>query len=174
MVYLEEKRHIQQHQHLVSEGVDYAAAIDHRIDEAFYSLYALSFVIQQSEGDLKDFDQTAEQLTRYNGYINQVGMAPNGVISEVTRRDGQSTHLQLGLNLFNEESFANAASLAKEKNSIVMTALLHSHDAQPYVIGLLPVHIKNRKGESAFWGFALIAIDFRQLLQSPPILKRTF
>ncbi|WKE66327.1 CHASE domain-containing protein [Gallaecimonas kandeliae] len=140
-----------------------ASAIERRINQSLSTTYALAQELQRKGGTLEDFPAFAKQLIASTGLVNNLQLAPQGVVTEIYPLAGNEP--AIGFHIFDDRSRWNEAHLAVTRRSL---ALIGPFDliqgGGMAVIGHYPVFLKSQEGER-FWGFTSAVIMLADLVK---------
>ncbi len=139
-----------------------AAAIQHNLDTALSSTYALAAMVRQSRGEFADFQQVAgELLPLYRG-ATALALAPNGVVSQIHPLAGNER--AVGHNLMKDLARDKEAILARDSGRLTLAGPFPLRQGGVGAAGRFPVFLPAANGEPKFWGLVSVIVRFPEVL----------
>jgi hypothetical protein len=151
-------------QRVSSLGRYAASALQEHVKASLGSAYTLQLLLLHNHGRIEDFDAIAADLMRRYPAVGRLGLAPNGVISQVYPAEGNTT--AIGNDLYKHPA-----------SPLELRSLVQSKDTEMIPIGplevgpndwgfecLLPVFLPDEKGSEVFWGFVTVSVRPKILL----------
>ena len=123
---------------------------------------ALSAIVKQGNGSVRDFNGIARELIAMNPSISSLQLAPNGVIQSVEPLIGNQS--VIGHHLLTDEMRNKEARLALRTGKMTLAGPFELIQGGEAVVGRLPVFLGGK--ESRFWGFTTSVMKMADLLQS--------
>ncbi len=130
------------------------------IDQILALSYPLSTMVQE-DGNINNFQFSAEKLLEYFPLISEIALAPNGIIEHVIPLSGNEK--ALGLNIFNQPEQKKEALLARKTGKMTLAGPLHLVQGGEALVSRFPIY---RGTEKKFWGFLFIAIRFPDIINT--------
>lgn len=134
------------------------------VNEFLSDLTVLEKMVRDSQGTIRDFQSTAEELVGESSYpeaIQSLKLAPDGIVSDVYPAGNGTT----GENLF-ESADQERVSYARN-TGMMISANPVSLSGQTYVMTVYrPIYLDNEDDGKAFWGFAVESLLLPQALLS--------
>ncbi len=155
--------------------IDHSHAIQHGIERALAASYALATLLRQGNGTIPNFDAVGRQMLPYYPGVSSVSLAPAGVIRSVVPLAGNEG--ALGLNLLTYLRTKKEAALARDTGALTLAGPFPLNKGTMAAIGRLPIFIDDTAGNSSFWGFINIEIDFPGVIEMaslPGLVKQGF
>ena len=120
-------------------------------------------LLNGEEATEKAFHKLAPSIMDKNGVIQCLELAKDGTIDCVYPLQGNE-HV-LGLNLMTAEKRHLEASLARKTSKYTIAGPFPLVQGGVGALLLDPIYMQNTKGEQAFWGFAVVVIDWEAFVQ---------
>lgn len=172
VVYSEIQRRNELKHTLKSYGIEYSSEISRRFSHIFSSIYALSNVVQHSNGNVSIFRHFAQELFNIYPHIKAFNLAPHGIINAVMPQVDES--LVIGLNVMMRKEEAAQTALAKKTGKLTLTEPIELFEGGQAIVSYLPIFLEDSPKESAFWGFSLMLIKFPEIFETPILFDRSF
>ena len=138
-----------------SSAEGHARLLGHHFEHAFSAISLLAGMLRQY-GEIRDFDDVAEELVRNYGLIGALQLAPQGIVSRVYPREGEQQ--AIGHNLLADPGRRDDALAAIQSRRLTVTPLVKLIQGGEGFIGRLPVFVPDRTGAERFWGFTIVLI----------------
>ncbi len=135
-------------------------AIQETVAKYVYKTHTLAALVVQKEADYNFEDVAAAVLD--SDIIQNITIAPDGIISQVYPREGNE--LALGLDFSREGPGNREAILAREVNDIVMAGPFPLVQGGLGLVGRLPVWRENASGNRQYWGIVSITLKYPDIL----------
>lgn len=132
------------------------------ISRLLYKTQALSALVIQSNGAVRDFQRVAATIVD-DPAIQNILIAPGGVVSEVYPLDGNEK--VLGHNLFGKGAGNTEAMLARRKGQLVLGGPFHLVQGGEALVGRLPVWTHWPGGVKVFWGVVSVTLKYPDALR---------
>ncbi len=160
---LAERRHADRHRHVVEEmGASHAHLLERQFARSLSSTLALAAILREY-GEIKNFDALAAEMIKNYGGINNLQLAPNGVVTQIYPLAGNEE--AIGHDLLNDPRRRTEAVKAIESRTLTLAGPFELIQGGMAVIGRLPVFIPNEAGGERFWGFTIALIHLNDLLE---------
>ena len=161
---------VQQQQSLLS-GLSrtQASVLERRLSAAFTSAQILAYEVEQNNGQTDQFDNFAEKLIESIGGIENLQLAPDGIISNIYPMAGNET--AIGLDILNSEIFKQEAMGAINDQKMFVIGPINLVQGGVAVISRAPIFLNKGSQKELFWGFASAVIYLDDLLEATQ-LKR--
>ncbi len=135
--------------------------INQTISKLIYKTQALSALVIQSDGEIKDFDRVAEAVVD-NPAIANILVAPGGVVSQVYPLE-QNKAL-VGYNLLGQGAGNREAIMAKQSGQLVFGGPFTLMQGGQALVGRLPVFLRAPASGKKFWGLVSVTLKYPQAL----------
>lgn len=156
---------INQQQSLLS-GVSrtQASVLERRLSSAFTSAQILAYEVEQNNGSGEWFPSYANKLIKSIGGIENLQLAPDGVISNIYPLKGNES--AIGLDIFANEQFKEAAMSAIKNQKLIAIGPVNLVQGGVAVISRAPIFLHKGTQRELFWGFASAVIYLDNLLEA--------
>jgi len=135
--------------------------INEVLSRLLYKTEALAALVIQGDGDVRNFERVAGIL-RDNPTIQEILVAPAGVVSRVYPQSGNEA--VLGLNLLNRNAGNKEAIEAKNLGKLVLGGPLPLIQGGEALVGRLPVYRDTPDEKRKFWGIISISLKFPEIM----------
>ncbi|MDR3370259.1 EAL domain-containing protein [Rhodoferax sp.] len=143
---------------------DRATEVQNHLDRALSAVYALSALVQQSQGAVRNFDDVAiKMLPNYPG-VSIMIMAPGGIISHAIPKAGNEK--AIGLDLLQDPVMKAETQLARNTGLLTLAGPLPLRQGGEGLVARLPIFLDQANGGPIFWGFTNIVLRLPQALDS--------
>lgn len=148
----------------------YALASDHahttqeQLDRALSAVYALSVLVQQGRGDVKNFDEIATRMLPYYPGVSVLVLAPGGIITQIIPR--AINERAIGLNILTDPVMGREARLARDTGQLTLAGPFELKQGGLGLVARLPIFLDDARGKPTFWGFANVVMEFPKALES--------
>ncbi|MDR1380076.1 MAG: sensor domain-containing diguanylate cyclase [Tannerella sp.] len=132
------------------------------ISRLMYKTYMLSAIIDHEKDTVDNFERVAATIVG-DGYIKNVAVAPNGVVSKIYPLFGNE--ILLGRNLLVAGASKELAKQAEEKGMLVFGGPFTSPQRDDVLIGILPIYSGIDNEENRFWGLVVITLKYPAILE---------
>lgn len=150
---LAERRHADRHRHVVEEmGTAHAHLLEQQFTRSLSSTLALAAILREY-GEIKNFDALAAEIIKSYGGINNLQLAPNGVVTQIYPLAGNES--AIGHNLLNDPRRRTEALKAIESRTLTLAGPFNLVQGGMGVVGRLPVFFPDEVGGEKFWGFTI-------------------
>ena len=152
---------------------DHAHAAQEHIDRAISAVYALSVLVQQSRGDVKNFDAIAAKMLPYYPGVSILVLAPNGIIKQTFPL--AINEKAIGLNLLTDPVMGLEARLARDTGKLTLAGPFELKQGGLGLVARLPIYLDDAQKNPVFWGLANVVMRFPQALEStrlPDLIRR--
>lgn len=156
---------IDQHQFALS-GISrtQASVLERRLSSAFTSAQILAYEVEQNNGDIGKFESYASKLIESIGGIENLQLAPDGIISNIYPLTGNEA--AIGLDILSSIPFQKEASLSVENRRMFVIGPVDLVQGGVAVISRAPIFIYKDTQKELFWGFASAVIYLDNLLDA--------
>ncbi|MDH5785558.1 MAG: CHASE domain-containing protein, partial [Chromatiales bacterium] len=137
--------------------------LQHQLGRSLFAPYALATLVRQGSFDLNRFEVVAEDIIHSVGGIDNLQLAPDGVVTYIYPLPGNEK--AIGHNLFTDRSREKGARAAIERREMVLVGPLDLIQGGRGLIGRVPIFIPEEDGER-FWGFATVLIRMETLVET--------
>lgn len=154
---------------------DHAQAVQRALEQALAANYALAALVQQSGGNVSQFDAAGEMLLKFHPGVTMLGLGPGGRISQVIPLAGNER--AIGFNPLEDPLQRDEALRARQAKQLSMAGPLKLVQGGVGVVGRLPVFLPDGTGQDSFWGFTNVTIRLDpvlELAQLPRLSERGF
>ncbi len=164
-----ERRHADAHRHVLKEiGAAHAHLLERQFDRSLSSTFALASVLRQS-GRIDNFDSLAAEIIKSYRGINNLQLAPNGVVTQIYPLAGNEA--AMGHNLLEDPRRRTEALRAIESRALTLAGPFPLVQGGVGVIGRLPVFVTDQTGGERFWGFTIALIHLDDLLEDSELSR---
>ncbi len=153
-------------QEIILAAAQAAALIEGQLSRSLSATLALSSLIHQY-GTIKDFDVLAAHMIQNYGGISSLQMAPKGVVSAIYPLAGNEK--AIGHDLLKDPARRTDALKTIESKKLTLAGPLELIQGGVAVIGRLPVFLSENNGKDQFWGFTIVLIKLKDLLNAAHI-----
>jgi len=157
----EQQRSQQQRVQFADQADDHAHIIQRNIDRALSATYALAALVQQGNGNIRDFDVTARELPPYYPDASSLQLAPGGIVQHIVPLAGNEK--AIGHNLLQDPTRDKEAFLARDSGQLTLAGPFNLVQGGTGAVGRLPVFLGEGKGQRTFWGFTSVLIRFPEV-----------
>lgn len=158
-----ERRRSDERRHVLREiGAVQAHLLERQLDRSLSSTFALAAILRQS-GRIDNFDALAAEIIKNYGGINNLQLAPNGVVTQIYPLAGNEA--AIGHDLLNDPRRRIEALAAIESRRLTLAGPFTLVQGGVAVIGRLPVFVPRETGGESFWGFTIALIRLPALLE---------
>jgi len=131
------------------------------MSKLLYKTQVLSTLVQQSNGQVENFEQFAASIVDDPAIVN-ILIAPDGVVSHVyPLEDNQAV---VGLDFLAEGAGNGEAVQAIETGQLVLGGPFESVAGGQILVGRQPVYIEEPDGSSRFWGLVSVTLKYPKAL----------
>ena len=133
--------------------------LSRRLSYLLSSTYFLAQEVASAHGDFDRFDTYAATLLQRMDGINNLQLAPNGVITQIYPLAGNEK--AIGHNILNDDKRKEEAAEAIQDRMLTIAGPFELLQGGIAVIGRNPVFLMQEDGKEKFWGFtsALILLE---------------
>ncbi|MDP3671322.1 MAG: EAL domain-containing protein [Telluria sp.] len=142
-------------------AAEQGALLKHRLLRSLASTYALAALVRQGGGSVPEFESVGLHMLALDGGLNNLQLAPDGVVRQVVPRQGNLA--LLGADLFKTPGRAAAARRAIDSGALTLSVPTEG-GADAAVLGLLPVYLPGPSGAARLWGLAAGQVRLADLL----------
>ena len=162
IIYLSERQYLDKHRQVLKEtGTARVHLLKEYLDRSLSSTFALASVLRQN-GKIDNFDDLASEIIKSYGGINNLQLAPNGVVTKIYPLAGNKA--AIGHDLLNDPQRRTEALGAIESRKLTLAGPFTLIQGGVAVIGRLPVFIPDAAGGERFWGFTNALINLPDLI----------
>lgn len=175
-IWYSEYSHVEnERRHAAAIGAEYAHAVQHNIEQALSSSYALAAMVQLNKGDVPEFETVATALRSFYPGISALQLAPDGVVTKIVPRAGNEK--AIGHNLLADPERDKEAFLARDTGKLTLAGPFPLIQGGLGAVGRLPVYLDDEQGGTRFWGFVTVLIRFPDVLNQarlPQLAERGY
>ncbi|MGP3372657.1 CHASE domain-containing protein, partial [Escherichia coli] len=124
----------------------------------------LAYEVEQNRGSGEWFDNFADKLIKSIGGIENLQLAPDGIISNIYPLAGNES--AIGLDILSNEQFKEAALLAIKNHQLIAIGPVSLVQGGIAVISRAPIFLNKGTQHELFWGFASAVIYLDNLLEA--------
>lgn len=147
--------------HAQEIAFDKARAIELELAQALSVTRVLALLVSQHPGNVDDFEFYAEGLLAQHPLVDNIQLAPDGIVQHVYPLKGHES--AIGHNLLQDPDRKVDALLAISTQKLTLSGPFQLKQGGVAIIGRLPVYTRQEK---TFWGFASALIYFDSVLSS--------
>jgi len=138
--------------------------LERGIDRALSATYALSALVRQGEGAIRDFDAVAGGMLPLFPGAASLQLAPRGVVRSIVPLAGNEP--AIGHDLLKDPTKTKAAFVARDTGKLTLDGPFNLLQGGLGAVGRLPVFLDGADGKPAFWGFTSVLIRFPEVLEA--------
>ena len=112
--------------------------------------------------DENTFSELAEKIPNEDGVIKAFELAPEGIVTDIYPKEGNSE--ALGLDLLREHERKKDAVLAKETREYTLGGPYQLKQGGTGALLFNPVYQDNNSEQGEFWGFVILVIDWERFI----------
>ncbi|MGO2354694.1 MAG: bifunctional diguanylate cyclase/phosphodiesterase [Marinomonas foliarum] len=146
-----------------------ASVLERRLSSAFTSAQILAYEVEQNGGNDEWFPTYANKLIESIGGIENLQLAPDGIISDIYPLKGNED--AIGFNVISTPGFKEEAMLSIRNHQMFVIGPINLVQGGVAVISRAPIFLNKGTQKELFWGFASAVIYLDDLLESTQ-LKR--
>ena len=154
---------------------DRANEAQKHLERALSVVHAMAALVQQAQGDVKDFERVAaKMLPSYPG-ISVLIYAPGGIIRHAVPKEGNEA--AIGLDLLQDPVMRVETQLARNTGQLTLAGPLMLRQGGIGLVARLPIFLDPVEGTPKFWGFVNVVLKLPQTLDSvklPELSSRGF
>jgi len=140
-----------------------ASSVERQLERSLSSTFVLASLIRQSEDRMThDFDSVAAEIIETFGGIDNLQLAPGGIVSQIYPLEGNEQ--AIGHDLLNDPARRVEALATIESRKLSLAGPFELVQGGTAVIGRLPVFVPDDLGGERFWGFTIALIRLPNLL----------
>ncbi len=147
--------------HAQQIAFDKARTIELELMQSLSATQVLSLFVTQQQGKINEFEVYADSLIKSHPLVDNVQLAPAGVVSYIFPLQGHES--AIGHNLLNDPKRKVDAERAISSRKLTLSGPFELKQGGTGLIGRLPIFL-NESGENTFWGFASALIYFNRVL----------
>ena len=161
---LVDRRHADEHRQVISEiGIAQARLLERQLDRSLSSTFALGSILRQA-GRIKNFDSIAAEIIETYGGIDNLQLAPNGVVTRIYPLAGNEA--AIGHELLNDPRRQTEALKAIASRQLTVAGPFPLIQGGQAVIGRSPVFVPDGAGGERFWGFTIAVVRMPTLVEA--------
>ncbi|MCW8355818.1 EAL domain-containing protein [Marinomonas pontica] len=146
-----------------------ASVLERRLSSAFTSAQILAYEVEQNNGAGEWFPSYANKLIDSIGGIENLQLAPDGIISDIYPMEGNEA--AIGLDILTTDRFKQEAMLSISNHRMFVIGPVALVQGGVAVISRAPIFLHKDTQRELFWGFASAVIYLDNLLEATQ-LKR--
>ncbi|WP_392386474.1 putative bifunctional diguanylate cyclase/phosphodiesterase [Marinomonas primoryensis] len=141
-----------------------ASVLERRLSSVFTSAQILAFEVEHNDGDNKWFEEYANTLIRSIGGIENLQLAPDGIIEKIYPLEGNES--AIGLDIVSMPRLIEEAMLAIKDKRLFALGPEPLVQGGMAVISRAPIFLYRDTQREVFWGFASAVIYLDNLLEA--------
>jgi diguanylate cyclase (GGDEF)-like protein len=141
-----------------------ASVLERRLSSVFTSAQILAFEVEHNDGDNKWFEEYANTLIRSIGGIENLQLAPDGIIEKIYPLEGNES--AIGLDIVSMPRLIEEAMLAIKDKRLFALGPEPIVQGGMAVISRAPIFLYRGTQREVFWGFASAVIYLDNLLEA--------
>lgn len=141
-----------------------ASVLERRLSSAFTSAQILAYEVEQNGGSGEWFPNYANKLIESIGGIENLQLAPDGVISDIYPLKGNEN--AIGFNVISTPGFKEEAMLSVKNHQMFVIGPVALVQGGVAVISRAPIFLHKGTQRELFWGFASAVIYLDNLLEA--------
>lgn len=146
-----------------------ASELERRLSAAFTSAQILAYEVEFNNGTTEWFEDYADKLIQSIGGIENLQLAPEGIISQIYPLGGNEA--AIGLDIVSTPRFTTEAMAAIKSRSIFMIGPVPLVQGGVAVISRSPVLLNRDTQRELFWGFASAVVFLDDLLKTTQLIE---
>ncbi len=147
----------------VSVGTANTTALEMQLERSLGTTLALAASIRNGERQLlENFDAIAQDLIATYGSVDNLQLAPDGVVSYIYPLEGNEE--AIGHDLLNDPARRAEALKTIESRDLTLAGPFELVQGGTAIIGRYPVFLSDESGVDRFWGFTVALIHLSPLL----------
>jgi diguanylate cyclase (GGDEF)-like protein/PAS domain S-box-containing protein len=143
---------------------DHAHTTQEQLDRSLSAVYALSVLVQQGLGEVKNYDAIATRMLPYYPGVSALVLAPDGIITQTIPR--AVNERAIGLNLLTDPVMGREARLARDTGKLTLAGPFELKQGGLGLVARLPIYLDDARGKPTFWGLANVLLEFPKALES--------
>lgn len=141
-----------------------ASVLERRLSSAFTSAQILAYEVEQNSGSGEWFPSYANKLIKSIGGIENLQLAPDGIISNIYPLEGNET--AIGYDIVSTPKFKEEALLSIKNHSLFVIGPVSLVQGGVAVISRAPIFLHKGTQRELFWGFSSAVIYLDALLEA--------
>lgn len=138
------------------------------LDHNLSGNYTLAALVHEFGGFTRWFPQVAESLMKIYPEVNNFGLSPNGIVTQVYPLQGNER--VIGFNQLMDIEQGSDAWVSLKQQRMILSGPVNLVQGGQGLIGRLPIALENRYGSAEqFWGFSSVVIRLDDLLANTSI-----
>ncbi|MEG2838768.1 MAG: diguanylate cyclase [Lachnospiraceae bacterium] len=134
--------------------------LQYTMDSLFLKTQILEMLVIEENGEVKNFDILCKKLLD-NPAIRSLQLAPNGVVTFVYPLKGNE---QAFGDLFSDPDRKAEAEYARDTGRMTLAGPYELEQGGLGAVARQPIYLQDENGDSVFWGFSIIILDFPEAL----------
>lgn len=140
-----------------------AHRLEEQLNRSLSAAYPVAAVVRQG-GRLGDFRALGADIFRAYRPAGRLQIAPGGVVTQV--HPSEDAGAALGRDVLRDPSLQPIAESARRSGRLALGGPIPLPGRGPGLVGCLPVLLDDAGGAARLWGFVLVEIPLRELLQA--------
>lgn len=165
---LELQRSAEQRRTVETIGMQYANGVGQQLERSLAATVTLAAIVRQ-DSNVTNFDAISRDLLATYGGIDQVQLAPGGVVSRTYPLAGNEA--SIGLDLLYEPQLKAEAQLAIDTRQLILTGPVRLRQGDLGIVARLPVFVSDGDRSERFWGFTIAIVKVSTLLEESGIAR---
>lgn len=133
------------------------------LEKTLSAAYILGSIVKQNNGIIDDFEVYAHDIYESIGNIDNLQLAPNGIIEKVYPLEGHEK--AIGHNILSDVTRNKEALLAIKTKQLSLAGPFELVQGGTAIIGRYPIYLnKTIQNADSFWGFSSVLIYLNELL----------
>ena len=141
-----------------------ASVLERRLSSAFTSAQILAYEVEQNNGNGEWFPNYASKLIESIGGIENLQLAPDGIISDIYPLEGNEA--AIGFDIISTPKFKDEAMLSIKNHRMFVIGPVALVQGGVAVISRAPIFLHKGTQRELFWGFASAVIYLDNLLEA--------
>ncbi|GAB3285932.1 bifunctional diguanylate cyclase/phosphodiesterase [Parahaliea aestuarii] len=154
--------HQEQRTRVLSITTQAARLIESRLNATLAPAETLAVIARNSNQLERHFNVVSNDLLRSNPYIEQLSLAPGGVIRMIAPHG--DNEVSLGFNPLTDSEQSAEGQLAKANTGTTVAGPLDLIQGGRGIVGRIPVFRPAQQGGEQFWGFSSVTLRLPALL----------
>lgn len=134
----------------------------HVIENLLYTSRTVETLLTEGNGNIENFDQIMEDVLD-NYPIKNISLAPDGIITQTYPYKGNEA--AIGHNLLEDPKRAVESKEAMDSGKLTLSGPYDLRQGGFGAVGRLPIFLTNESGDTYFWGFVCVTLEFPKALK---------
>jgi PAS domain S-box-containing protein len=151
-------------EHTQAKALAVATAIEQQLVRLLDAADVVAALVRQGNGQAPGFQQIGADLLASHPGLAVLELQPAGVTSEMVPRAG--TERAVGRKIFQDPVTRPSAAAAYNLRRPIVAGPVALGRGEPGLLGILPVYLRDRAGQTRWWGFVTATIRLGDILRN--------